>query len=160
MNELFSEANIAEYYKYAIIGGVIRIVIWLLFAWTVYATLKLMRKENRCILPSQAWFIAIPLFNIYWNFEVVRRLADSFNNEYYDRKIEAEGKPTQRQGLMYAWTFLLSNIPFPTTILVSIAMLNFIYFVMYWVKVSQQKSLLKLHIDHYGKDYIAKEDEN
>lgn len=140
---------------YMLIGGIIRIIIWIFFALTLYRTLKLVKKENLCILPSQAWFVAVPIFNIYWNFEVAKRVADSLNNEFYDRKVEVEEKPTQKWGLIFAWTFLLSNIPLPLFVLTIIGILHFVYFITYWVKVNEYKTLLRIHIEHYGEDYIA-----
>ena len=157
MLELLPEEMTEEFFEYAIIGGVIRIIIWIFFAWTIYRTLKLVRKENRCILPGQAWFLAVPMFNIYWNFEVVRRLTDSLNNEFYDRQIEVEERPTQKWGMVFAWTFLLTNIPLPMFILVIIALLHLVYFITYWVKVNECKALLQLHIKHYGKNYTAEQ---
>lgn len=147
---------------YMLIGGVIRIIIWIFFALTLYRTLKLVKKDNLCILPNQAWFVAIPLFNIYWNFEVVKRLTDSLNNEFYDRKVKVEERPTQKWGLIFAWTFLLTNIPLPPFVLTIISILHLVYFITYWVKVNEYKTLLRMHVEHYGKDFIAenKEDEN
>ncbi|WP_240904831.1 hypothetical protein [Sphingobacterium sp. SGR-19] len=147
---------------YMLIGGVIRIIIWIFFALTLYRTLKLVKKDNLCILPNQAWFVAVPLFNIYWNFEVVKRLTDSLNNEFYDRKVKVEERPTQKWGLIFAWTFLLTNIPLPPFVLTIISILHLVYFITYWVKVNEYKTLLRMHVEHYGKDFIAenKEDEN
>ncbi|TYR37288.1 hypothetical protein FXV77_04570 [Sphingobacterium phlebotomi] len=146
---------------YMLIGGVIRIIIWIFFALTLYRTLKLVKKDNQCILPSQAWFVALPIFNIYWNFEVVKRLTDSLNNEFYDRKVEVEEKPTQKWGLIFAWTFLLTNIPLPPFVLIIISILHLVYFITYWVKVNEYKTLLRMHVEHYGKDFIAEnKDEN
>lgn len=159
MSEYFPGGITEEMLQFALIGGIIRIIIWLFFAYTVYSTLKLVKKENQCILPKQAWFLAIPFFNIYWNFEVVRRLVDSLNNEFYDRQIEEEENPTQKSGLLFAWTFLLSNIPLPMFILVTLALLHLVYFITYWIRIAQHKSLLKLHIAHYGVDYVAQEKE-
>ena|SRR5690606_10795244 len=140
---------------YMLIGGIIRIIIWIFFAFTLNRTLKLVKKDNLCILPSQAWFVAVPIFNIYWNFEVAKRLADSLNNEFYDRKVEVEERPTQKWGLIFAWTFLLSNIPLPLFVLTIISILHLVYFITYWVKVNEYKTLLRMHIEHYGKDFIA-----
>lgn len=147
---------------YMLIGGIIRIIIWIFFGLTLYRTLKLVKKDNQCILPSQAWFVAVPIFNIYWNFEVAKRLADSLNNEFYDRKVEVEERPTRKWGMIFAWTFLLSNIPLPLFMLTIIGILHLVYFVTYWVKVHEYKTLLRMHIEHYGEDFIAKskEDEN
>jgi len=140
---------------YMLIGGIIRIIIWIFFAFTLYRTLKLVKKDNLCILPSQTWFVAVPIFNIYWNFEVAKRVADSLNNEFYDRKVEVEEKPTQKWGLIFAWTFLLSNIPLPLFVLTIIGILHFVYFITYWIKVNEYKTLLRIHIEHYGENYIA-----
>lgn len=145
---------------YMLIGGIIRIVIWVFFAFTIYRTLKLIKRENLCILPGQAWFVAVPLFNIYWNFEVVRRLTDSLNNEFFDRKIAVEERPTQKWGLIFAWTFLISNIPLPLFVLMIIGILHLVYFITYWVKINECKALLHMHIEQYGKDYIAEKDED
>ena len=160
MLENFPAGITEESWQLILIGGLIRFVVWLLFAFTVYNTLRLIKKDNQCILPKQAWFLAVPFFNIYWNFEVVKRLSDSLNNEFYDRQMEAEEQPTLRSGLLFAWTFLLTNIPLPMAILASLAILHLIYFVIYWVRIAQYKSLLKLHIAHYGVDYVAQEKEN
>lgn len=160
MFELLQEGKFEELYKYALIGAAIRIFFWLIFAFTIRRTLKLVKKENQCILPNQTWFVAVPLFNIFWNFEIAKRLSDSLNNEFYDRKVEVEDNPTRKWGLLYAWTFLLSNIPFPVTIIASLGLLNLIYFGTYWIKIYQHQSLLKLHIDHYGENYIAEQDED
>lgn len=86
---------------------------------------------------------------------MVKRLADSLNNEFYDRKIAAEDKPTQKWGLIFAWTFLLSNIPLPLFVLTVIGLLHLVYFITYWIKVNEYKTLLRLHVEHYGKDFIA-----
>ncbi len=147
---------------YMLIGGIVRIIIWIFFALTLYRTLKLVKKDNLCILPSQAWFVAVPIFNIYWNFEVAKRLTDSLNNEFYDRKVEVEERPTQKWGLIFAWTFLLTNIPLPPFVLTIIGILHLVYFITYWVKINEYKTLLRMHVEHYGKDFIAenKEDEN
>ena len=155
MLDITSEMITGDMASYILIGGLIRIIIWILFAWTVYRTLKLVKKDNLCILPSQAWFLAVPMFNIYWNFEVARRLSDSLNNEFYDRKVEVEERPTQKWGLIFAWTFLLTNIPLPYFLLIIIGIVHLVYFITYWVKVSELKNLLRMHVDHYGKDFIA-----
>ena len=108
-------------------------------------TLRLIAKENQCILPSQAWFLAMPFFNIYWNFEVTRRLTDSLNNEFFDRKIPVDDNPTRKWGMLNAWTFLLMNIPLPSVFLVSLRVVNLVYFVTYWIKINQYRVLLVEH---------------
>ncbi|MGO1243119.1 MAG: hypothetical protein ACTMH4_03480 [Sphingobacterium sp.] len=160
MFEMLSEEVTQEMLQYAIVGGIIMIIIGIFFGYTIYSTLKLIKKENQNILPNQAWFVAIPFFNIYWNFEVVRRLTDSLNNEFYDRKVEVEERPTQKWGMLFAWTFLIRNIPLPPFILMLAFILNIAYFVTYWIKIGEYRSLLKMHIKAYGKDYIDQSRKN
>ncbi len=159
MLENLPEGITEELLIYALIAVGLFVLAWLFFGYTIYSTLKLIKKENQCILPNQAWFVALPFFNIYWNFEVVKRLADSLNNEFYDRQIETEENPTRRAGQMFAWSFLITNIPLPAMMTLTVRLLSLVYFVTYWVKVAQHKRLLKLHIAHYGMEYTAIEKE-
>src|SRR5690606_4405642 len=149
------EEMIKDFTMYVLIGEAIRILIRIFFAGTIYRTLKLVKKENQCILPSQAWIVAVPIFSIYWNFEVVRRLTDSLNNEFYDREIAAEENTTQKWGLIFAWTYLLSNIPLPLFVLTVIGLIHLVYFITYWVKINEFRKLLRLHVEQYGADFIA-----
>jgi len=162
MFEMLPENITTEMLYIALAAGAIRIVIWLIFAYSIYKTLKLVKKENRNILPGQVWYVALPLFNIYWNFEVVRRLTDSLNNEFYDRQVEVDERPTQKWGMLFAWTFLISNIPLPLFILTVVFVLHLVYFITYWVKIHEYKVLLKMHIQQFGEDYKfqTKEDED
>ena len=123
----------------------IRLIIWVFYAHTVRKTLMLISPENRLMSPNQAWLLAVPLFNIYWNFSVAARLADSLTNEFYDRKIAEEENPGRMAGIWYAWLFLLSNIPLPSFILITIGLLSIVYFVGYWVKVNNFRNLLAEH---------------
>ena len=162
MFEMLPENITTEMLYIALAAGAMRIIIWIVFAYSIYSTLKLIKKENRNILPGQVWYVALPLFNIYWNFEVVRRLTDSLNNEFYDRQVEVDERPTQKWGMLFAWTFLISNIPLPLFILTVIFVLHLVYFITYWVKIHEHKVLLKMHIQQFGEDYKVqkKEDEN
>ncbi|MBE8712920.1 hypothetical protein [Sphingobacterium hungaricum] len=140
-----SEDIIAEFQVLVIIIFVVQMTLWLLFANTIRKTLNLIAEENRCILPNQAWFVAIPLFNIYWNFQVARRLSDSLTNEFFDRKIEAEENPTHRDGFLYSITNLLCYIPFPPFWIIFLRTISFINFVTYWFRINQCRILLIEH---------------
>lgn len=132
----------------------IRLVIWAFYANTIRRTLTLISPENRLIKPSEAWLLVIPFFNIYWNFSVATRLADSLTNEFYDRKIAEEESPGRIAGLWYAWLFLLANIPLPAFILVTIGLLSIVYFVGYWVKINNFRNLLVEHEKHKDNQHI------
>lgn len=124
---------------------IIRLIVWAFYANTVRKTLERVSPENRLMAPHQAWLLVIPFFNIYWNFSVASRVADSLTNEFYDRKIAEEENPGRIAGTWYAWLFLLSNIPLPAFILVAVGVLSVIYFVGYWVKVNNFRNLLVEH---------------
>ncbi|ULT28460.1 hypothetical protein KUH03_19100 [Sphingobacterium sp. E70] len=109
--ELLNELSKPEILYPALGLIVIRTIIWLLFANTIRKTLNLVAVENRLMTPNQSWLVAIPLVNIYWNFQVASRLRDSLINEFYDRKIAVEENPTYRKGSLYAWIYLAANIP-------------------------------------------------
>ena len=53
----------------------------ILFFLTQQNTLKLIRKENRDLHPALVWLQIIPLFNLYWIFVVVTRIADGISKE-------------------------------------------------------------------------------
>lgn len=145
MNDVISPELAAELTRIGIFFFIVLIVIWLFFANTIRSTLKLIAKENQCILPNQAWFLAIPFFNIYWNFEVARRLSYSLNNEFYDRKIAVEEQPTLRAGLTYAWSYLVYNFPLPAFWRMLGMIVSLVYFITYWFKINQYRVLLIEH---------------
>lgn len=134
-----------EMVQLVVAAFLIRLIVWVFYANTVRKTLACISPENRLMRPNQAWLLVIPFFNIYWNFSVASRVADSLTNEFYDRKIAEEEHPGRIAGMWYAWLFLLSNIPLPAFILVTIGLLSIIYFVGYWVKVNNFRNLLMEH---------------
>lgn len=134
-----------EMIQAAIAVFLIRILIWAFYANTIRKTLLLVAPSNRLMTPGQAWLLVVPFFNIYWNFAVASRLADSLTNEFYDRKIAEEENPGRAAGTWYAWLFLLTNIPLPPFILITLFLLSITYFIIYWVKVSNFRNLLVEH---------------
>lgn len=64
-------------------------------------TLKEVKEENRFMRPGQVWLLFIPLFSVYWYFEVVSRIANSLRAEFDDRNIEVEEeRPGYAAGLV------------------------------------------------------------
>jgi hypothetical protein len=145
MNDVLSPELTAEIERISIFFVVVILIIWVLFANTVRSTLKLISKENQAILPNQAWFLVVPFFNIYWNFEVARRLSYSLYNEFYDRKIAVEEDPTFTAGMTYAWSFLIYNFPFPLFWRILGMVVSFVYFITYWFKINRYRVLLLEH---------------
>ena len=161
MPEILSPEVLADFQRLEIIFFILILLVWILFANTVRNTLKLISKENQAILPNQAWFLVIPFFNIYWNFEVARRLSYSLNNEFYDRKIAVEENPSMGAGMTFAWSFLIYNLPFPIFWKMLSMIVSLVYFVTYWFKINQYRSLLLAH-DKWKEQQLNNqtEDEN
>ncbi|WP_313531890.1 hypothetical protein [Sphingobacterium multivorum] len=133
----------------------IRIIVWLLFANTIRKTLKLVAKENRLMTPNQSWLAAIPLVNIYWNFQVASRLRDSLINEFYDRKIAVEENPTFRKGSLYAWIYLATNIPLPLSISGVLIIMHFVTLANYWFEINANRRILEEYNKFREKEVIV-----
>ncbi|MNK49358.1 hypothetical protein D3C87_682060 [compost metagenome] len=143
--ELIKELSKPEVIYTAMGIVAIRIIVWLLFANTIRKTLKLVAKENRLMTPNQSWLVAIPLVNIYWNFQVASRLSDSLINEFYDRKIAVEENPTFRKGSLYAWIYLATNIPLPLSISGVLIIMHFVTLANYWFEINANRRILEEH---------------
>lgn len=146
MKELLEDPEFQKllpYLPYLFAIAIVQLILWLLLGNTIRTTLLLVKEENRLMSPGQAFLVALPLFNIYWNFMVVTRLRDSLNNEFFDRKVAVEENPTQKEGNIFAWSYLVRNFPLPGFILYIALFANIIGFVMYWVKIVEYKKLLK-----------------
>lgn len=65
--------------------GFVLLIVGIVLAYHIRDLIRLVREENRFFTPGQAWVLAIPLINIFYNFVIIRRLCDSLNNEFYDR---------------------------------------------------------------------------
>ncbi len=149
MNEMLQGMS-REYFILLVAVGFLFQVISLVLAYHIRATVRLVRKENRCLIPGQAWIIAIPLINIFYNFIIVRKLTDSLNNEFYDRQMAVDENPTQKQGYFMAYSFLVSNFPLPAFISYIVVIACLICYVNYWIKVNEYRKLLKSSISTSG----------
>lgn len=134
--------KLAPYLPYISFAGFLRLAIMINLCISVRSSLLLMREENRCIVPGQVWFLLLPFFNIYWNFIVVRRFTDSLNNEFYDRKVAIEEKPTEKSGYWFAGSFLVYNFPIPLFVSFGAFIIGIITLILYTVKVNEYKKLL------------------
>ncbi|MEN5056351.1 hypothetical protein [Sphingobacterium kitahiroshimense] len=143
--QLLKEFSKPEVIYTAIAVLAVHIIIWLFFANTIRKTLKLISTENQCIRPNQVFGVAIPLFNIYWNFEVARRLRDSLINEFFDRKIAIDEEPTFKKGSLYGWVYLVKNLPLPGFISIITTIFQFVTLINYWVDINNYKRILEQH---------------
>ena len=137
-----------------IIGG-IAIVPYVFYLIELQNTLKEVKEENRKMNPGQVWLLFIPLFSIYWYFEVVNKIADSLKAEFEDRNIQVdEERPGFTIGNVLCilgavsfgitvFTKLLSFLAVIMSILsVIVGITSFILFIMYWVKINGYRNKL------------------
>lgn len=122
--------------------GFVLLIVGIVLAYHIRDLIRLVREENRFFTPGQAWVLAIPLINIFYNFVIIRRLCDSLNNEFYDRKEAVEENPTLRAGYFMAFSYLAANFPLPLFIGYLVYIICLVYYVQYIMKVVAYKKLL------------------
>ena len=95
------------------------------FLMAQYKTLKTISPANREMSPGEVWFQLIPIFNLYWQFVVVTRIADSLLKEQvflesqddsilgipdFDAVDAIGNRPTYKIGMAWCTLFLLDII--------------------------------------------------
>jgi hypothetical protein len=160
----FQEILIIFFLVLIIIG--ICLIPFIFFLIELQNTLKVVKNENRKMKPGQVWLLLIPLFSIYWYFEVVGKIADSLQAEFKERNIQVgEEKPGYSFGrvicILGVVSFLifiiprllllatgpsnLGNIQLSALILFFnfiIGIANLVFFIMYWVKINGYRNKL------------------
>ena len=121
------------------------------FLLTQQNTLKAIQPLNRTMSPGEVWLQLIPLFNIVWQFVVVRRISESLQRELNsENRFSFEGvshtshyisdeRPTYQIGMAFCILNCCSIIPILGT-LARIAAI--ICWIVYWVKLSEYKKQL------------------
>ncbi|MBS1664485.1 MAG: hypothetical protein JST68_25795 [Bacteroidetes bacterium] len=141
----------------------------ILFFLTQQNTLRLIRSENRELNPGLVWLQLIPLFNLYWIFVVVTRIADSISKENvafqddsilgvsgYDA-VDAIGKrPTYKIGIVWCVLFVFNTLLYFGNVTERVSMERLltllrlltvlglmVCWIVYWVMLAQEKRKLK-----------------
>lgn len=116
------------------------------FLITLQNTLKGISPENRKMPPANVWLMFIPLFNIVWQFIIVDKISQSLAAECARLNIPTKDpKPTYNIGLAWNICNILSFIPF-------VGLAALVMFILYWVKVSEFKTLMKANQHNYMLD--------
>ena len=87
----------------------------------------------------------VPIINLYWNFIIANRMADSLTNEFYDRKIAEEENPGRLLGLSYAIFIAIASVPIIPSISLVAGIFALYYFIRYWVKMDYFRVLITEH---------------
>lgn len=136
---------------FMILFGGLSLLIRFFYARTLRNLFNLIAEENRHLQPKEAWYVMIPLFDMFWNFRIAQTLSDSLTNEFYDRKIAEEPNPGKTIGTTYALLYLASYFPLFPGFNVFMTLISFAYFVRYWVKVGEFKTIIEEHIRLFDK---------
>ena len=110
------------------------------FIITLQNTLKAISPENRKMPFANVWLLCIPIFNFYWQFIVVNKIAESIAIECKRLEIPVkETKPTYHLGLSWNICYLLFLIPL---IKLWAGIILTITWIIYWIKVNQYRKLI------------------
>ncbi len=102
---------------------IIFVIVMIIFVFLIFAsqilylmmlsrTLSRCSPRNRTMEPGQVWLNLIPCFNIVWLFITVNRVAESLEEEFYDRRLPREGDFGKNMGITYLCLNLASMIPY------------------------------------------------
>lgn len=127
-------------------GGVIQllfllafIVPYVLFLLTLYRTAEQISIQNRRLIPAQVWLLLIPLFNLFWMFVVINKLANSIKQECDRLNISyTQPTPTKDIGNVYAALAVTSLMP---VIGFFFGVAAFICWIIYWTQVARYRKL-------------------
>jgi hypothetical protein len=79
------------------------------FIITLQNTLKAVSSENRKMPFTNVWLLFIPLFNFYWQFVVVNKMAQSIALECEKLHIPVkDSKPISKLGLTWSICYIFS----------------------------------------------------
>jgi hypothetical protein len=134
---------------FVLLFAVVILAIAILFLLTQHNTLKAIQPQNRLMSPGEVWLQLIPLFNVVWQFIVIRRIAGSIANELssenrfsFDQQGQdsavylAGEKPTYNVGLAMCILFLCGIIPIVGTFA---SFAGMICWIIYWAQLSGYK---------------------
>lgn len=135
----------------AVVGGIFAVflAVQIFFLMTLAKCLRRIHPDNRRMEPWQVWLNLIPIFNWGWKFVTIMRIADSLDNEYYERGYRADGDFGKTVGTVYQILWLLSLI------FSFFAVGSLIPYVLYWIKISGYGNALRA-----GESGTADDDEN
>ena len=110
------------------------------FIITLQNTLKAISSENRKMPFANVWLLCIPLFNFYWQFVVVNKIAQSIALECEKLQIPVkDSKPTFKLGLTWGICYILFLIP---VLKLWMAIIIIPTWIVYWIKVNQYRKLI------------------
>jgi hypothetical protein len=116
-----------------VVALAVGIAIAVLFLLTLSRALQQCRPRNRTMEPGQVWLNLIPCFSLVWMFITVNRIAESLDNEFYDRRLRGDGDFGKTIGTIYCVCNVLGFVPYVNSIT---GIVGLVCFIIYWVKIA------------------------
>jgi len=115
------------------------------FALTLQKAINRCSPENRTITPGMAWLILIPLFNLVWNFILVKEIAATLEREFRKRNVAVEPSPGKNIG--FAWCILAVGTIIPLLGILSVIG-AIVCWILYWAKIAGFSAMLAVPHPH------------
>jgi peptidyl-prolyl cis-trans isomerase D len=127
------------------------VAVWVLYIRTLRRALERCSPASQAISPDAVWLLLIPIFNSFWHFLVVSRLATSLGSEFRKRNMPSAGpKPGKQLGMAMCILPFVSAISFaiaavlsardsavvPLVISLALEVLGAICWIAYWVRIA------------------------
>lgn len=128
---------------------VVLIVVGILFLLTLSKALGKCSPRNRAMEPGLVFLNLIPLFNLFWMFITVLRVAESLDNEYRDRRMSGGGDFGKNLGLATCIIYIVYAVAINTQATVGfiLGIGWLVVWIMYWVRIAT----LSGDLDHSGR---------
>ena len=94
-----------------VIGLAIALAVQVVIILLLQNPLKAVPSEHRKIDPGMIWLLMIPLFNLFWNFQVYLAVSDSFKSYFNSVGRRDVGDCCRTIGMWYAICAACSIIP-------------------------------------------------
>lgn len=144
-----------------VVSFLIETLIYVFFCMSLILAINQVKPENRTIQPSSIWLFLIPVFNLFWIFVIISKMASSLRNELEDRDYEIEENPGFRIGMFVAivpfLTYVFYLIDFfviknqvITLIIGTLGIMRLIFFIQYWMKISWYRKVLETNATEQG----------
>ena len=112
---------------------VIAILPAIFYLLTLQKALSRCSEENREMAPGMVWLLFIPLFNLFWHFMIVIKMAATLEKEFQARGIQSDPLPGKSIGMPMCILSVCSIIP----VVGGLASLGYLVcWIIYWVKIS------------------------
>ena len=129
------------------IALLIALIIFIFFLLTLQNCLKNISPENRKMPPANVWLMFIPVFNWFFQFNMVSKISDSLAAEFQKRGITGEeARPGYNIGLAFCICNIVGNLLSRNVNTLEISTLAgigaLVCLIIYWVKISNYSKQL------------------